>query len=120
MEGIKETKELLAFIIRLGEAVDKSLEDGEIGFMDMSNLVSAMLAASSAFGDINKVPAEIKDLTKEESEELYAYIRDELNLKSDKIEDIVEGSLEVGMKIYHLIMMIKGSPAPEAPAEPVA
>jgi hypothetical protein len=116
MAGIKETKELLEFIIRLGEAVDRSMEDGEIGFMDMSNLVSAMLSANAAFSDISLIPAEIKDLSKEESEELYAYVRDELDLDSDKIEMIVENALEIGMKVFQLILAIRGDAAPAAPA----
>jgi len=111
MTGIKETKELLGFIIKVVEAVDKSLEDGKIGFMDMSNLVTAMLAANGAFNDINKVPEEIKDLTKEESEELYAYATKELSLNSAKTEEIVEKALEIGMKIYHLIVLFKDEPA---------
>lgn len=119
MVGIKETKELLEFIVRLAEALDRSLEDGDIGFMDMSNLVSAMLAANSAFTDISLVPAEMKDLTKEESEDLYAHVRDNLNFKSDKLEMVVENSLEIGMKVYQLLLLVREQEAPaEAPEAP--
>lgn len=118
MTGIKETKELMKFIVEFVEAIDKSLEDGDIGFMDLSNLVSAMMAANDAFSDISLIPNEIKDLTEAEALELYAYAKDELDLRSNKVEEIVECALGIGLEVYKLIMLIKTPAAP--PAAPAA
>lgn len=115
MVGIKETKELLKFVVEFVEAIDKSLEDGSIGFADIANLVSAMLASGPAFTDMNLIPAEMADLSGEEAIELYDYARTELNLNSEKAEEIVEASLEIGLKMYQLIQLFKPAPAP-APA----
>jgi len=119
MEGIKETKELLKFVIELGEGLDKSLQDGELGFTDLSNLVSAMMASGDAFENANKIPAEIKDLDENEALELYTYVREDFNLINDKTEEIVERSLEIGLKIFQLVEMIRAKP-PTTPADPVA
>jgi len=115
MAGIKETKELLKFIVEFAEAIDKSMEDGDIGFADLTNLVSAMMAAGDAFSDISLIPEEINDLDDNEALELYAYAKDELDLRSDKLEEIVESALEIGLKVYQLFNLIKGTaPAPAA------
>jgi hypothetical protein len=115
MAGIKETKELLKFVIEVTEALDRSLEDGEIGFTDLSNLVSAMMASAAAFENVSLIPSEMKDLDKAEAAELYAYVKGELNLKDDKIEAAVEAALEIGLKIYKLINIIRNPvPAPTA------
>ena len=117
MAGIKETKELLKFIVEFAEAIDKSMEDGDIGFADLTNLVSAMMAAGDAFSDISLIPEEINDLDDNEALELYAYAKDELDLRSDKLEEIVESALEIGLKVYQLFNLIKGTaPTPAAPA----
>lgn len=105
--GIKETKELLKFIIEFAEAVDKSLEDGEISFGDISNMVSAMKAAGPAFADMGLIPEELKDLDDTEALELYAYAKDELELNSEKTEEIVEASLEIGLKLFELFNLIR-------------
>ena len=107
MVGIKETKELLKFIIEFVEAVDKSLEDGSLGFEDIANLVSAMLAAGPAFTDMELIPAEIANMDESKAIELYNYAQTELNLNSEKVEEIVERCLEIGLKLYQLIQLFK-------------
>jgi hypothetical protein len=84
--------------------------------MDMGNLVTAMMAAGPGLMDIGKIPAELKDLDEAEAQELYTYVKTELELSSPKIEEIVENALEIGLKIYSLISLIRATPAPEAPA----
>ena len=115
--GIKETKELLKFIIELTEAIDKSLEDGEIGFGDISTLVTAMKDAGPAFSDMKLIPEELKDLDDTEALELYTYAKDELELSGKKTEEIVEASLEIGLKMFELVNLIKSEVPEEAPAE---
>ena len=113
--GIKETKELLKFVIELAEAIDISLADGEFTFGDITNLVSAMMAAGDGFADINLIPAEMKDLNEAEALELYTYVKDELELDNPKTEEIVECALEIGLKVYQLIQLIREEPAAPAP-----
>ncbi len=113
--GIKETKELIKFIIEFGEAVDASLVDGKIDFGDISNLVAAMLAAGPALTGANLIPAELKDLDQAEALELCNYAKTELGLTSPKIEEIIERAIEIGLKIFELISMLK-APAAPAPA----
>ena len=112
--GIKETKELLKFVVEVAEAIDVSLADGEITFGDITNLVSAMMTANDAFSNIKAIPAEMSDLTEAEALELYTYAKTELSLSNAKSEEIVECALEVGLKLYQLLQLIKTPAAPAA------
>ena len=103
--GIKETKELLKFVVEVAEAIDVSLADGEITFGDITNLVSAMMTANDAFSNIKAIPAEMSDLTEAEALELYTYAKTELSLSNAKSEEIVECALEVGLKLYQLLQL---------------
>lgn len=115
--GIKETKEIIKFVVEFAEAIEKSLEDGEFTFLDVTNMISALQAVGDAFGNIKQVPTELKDLDEMESLELYAYAKDELDLKSDKTEEIIESSLEIGLKLFELYNLIRKPDPKEEPTE---
>ena len=67
---IKETKELLHFIISVGNAIDKSLsDDGKITITDLPKLLSPMFGIIKGIGGVEKVPQELADLTPIEKDE---------------------------------------------------
>lgn len=107
MAGIKESKELVKFVTELVKAIDKSLEDGEFALSDIVNFYQALTAASSGLSGIQEIPAELKDLQPEEVHELCEYVKNEFQLRNHKHEQIVESALEIGVKIYDLILLIK-------------
>ena len=114
MHGIKETKEFCRFIIELAEAIDRSMADGKVGFDDVSNLVSAMMSATDAFSGITLIPNEIKDMDETEAAELIDYVKQELDLSSERAEEITEKALDAGLKIYQLITALKSQPTTPA------
>jgi len=115
MIGIKETKELSKFVIRLVEALDKSMADSKIDFLDASYFISAMMSSAEAFNGINEIPSEIGDLDEFEIQDLYAYAKSELQLHNENLEEIIEASLEIGLKVLSLRqLMKKKSAAPAA------
>jgi hypothetical protein len=105
--GIQETKDLLRFVIDIAEAVDKSLEDNDFSVFDAANFVTAMLDAGSAFNNMSLIPKELADLTLEEANELYTYATTELNLSDEKVEETVKKMLEIGLKLYDLVVFMK-------------
>ena len=107
METIKETKEMLRFILSLGMSFDKAFADKKIDFNDVGYFVNALLMSADAFKDIKKIPAELKDLDNAELEELTKYIKDEFDLGNDNIERLIETGLGIGVQIYQLILEIK-------------
>lgn len=102
MTGIKELKELLAFGFKLQKAI-ASLGDGKINvIVDAPKFLPALLSAPKAFGGIGLVLAEIKDLDEAEREELLAFVRDEFDLSDDRLEELIEDTLEELLSLFKL------------------
>ena len=108
-QGIKETKELLKFVIELGEGIDKAGADKKIDVMDVQYLIKPLASASAAFEGADKVKAELADLSAEEAAEIVKYAQDELQLSNEGIEKSIEAALKVGLEIYKYFKMFKKS-----------
>jgi len=107
-----ETKELLKFVIDLGLAFEKSLSDGDLSVFDAANFVSSMLDLSAAFEGIQKIPEEIKNMAEADIKELYAFVKEQLDLAGEhKAEDVIAQFAEIGMKIYKMVVFIRDNKA---------
>jgi len=105
-QGIQETKDVVKFVIRLGEAGAKSLEDGKFSVSDLSNFINAAGALPAAIGGIGSVPAELKDMDVDERAELLAYIKEEFDIAEENIEAVVEKALTAVIGLFDLIKEI--------------
>lgn len=119
MAGTQETKEVLDFVVQLAHSIESARADGSIGFSDVTDLVDVLMKVGAAFDGISEVPAEVKDLTEEEAAELNQHVKDTLDLQDDRAESITELSLDIGLKVYQLIQLLK-TPAPADPAPEAA
>lgn len=72
--GIKETKEVLDMGIAAVAAYRGAMADGRIDLNDLAHLIPLAGVVGPAIEGIEKVPAELQDLTKEEHEELKAHL----------------------------------------------
>jgi hypothetical protein len=76
-KGIKETLELLGGLQVVAVMADKILEDGKISVSDLQVLLGLLANVSvlnKAVKGVNQIPAEIKDLSAEESEQVIAKV----------------------------------------------
>lgn len=92
---LKETKELLSFVFALVYATSKSLQDGKFEYREALNYVGAVRKLPSAVKGIEQVPAEIRDLTPEEVDELKAFIVEEFDIVNDELEANIEEMLDL-------------------------
>ena len=107
MEGIKETKDVLKFIISLGEAIDLSLADGKVGIEDLGNMIAPMMSAGEAFSGIDKIKSELADLDEAERDELVQFAKDELDLSDDNLEAKIESGLKLAADVHKFVQMFK-------------
>jgi len=117
-QGIQETKDVVKFVIRLGEAGAKSLEDGKFSVSDLSNFINAAGALPAAIGGIGSVPAELKDMDVDERAELLAYIKEEFDIAEENIEAVVEKALTAVIGLFDLIKEIIALTKASAGGEP--
>ena len=112
MAGIKETKEVLAFVFSLGKATAAALEDGDLSWSDALKVVEPLKKIGPAIDDIEDVLVEVQDIDDEEFAELINYVRDEFDLSSitediEEIEMYVEDALNAGVEILKVIRLFK-------------
>lgn len=105
-KGIKETTELLAAAISLGNSIGLALEDGKISVGDLPAFLSPVLKLPAALAGIDEVPSEMADLSQEEREELYAYVRDNFDIPTDKIEVAIEEGIALASQIHNYITKV--------------
>ena len=105
--GIKETKEMLGFVLSIGNALGASLEDGEVTIGDLTEFVAPLLEAGDAFAGAVSIPAELADLTEEERTELLTYAKEKFSIPEDNVEDVVECGFDTVVQIYELVQKIR-------------
>lgn len=112
--GIDELKDVIRFGISLGESVDQALADGKFDITELGLLMTPIMQIGPAFTGIDKVGGEIKDLDEAELAELKLFVEEELDLANDKVEEIIEKALGIGVQVYGLVQLF--SKKEEAPA----
>jgi hypothetical protein len=101
--GVKELKEMLGFVLGLGNAFGKSMADGKIGWTDLANFLSPLMKAPAAFQGVTQIPGELADLDPTEKAEVLNYVRTEFDIPQDKVEEAVEDGLKLLGDIHTFI-----------------
>ena len=112
--GVKETKEVLAFVFSMTNAIKVSLADGDFDFWDAKNFVEPLKKIAPAVENIEEVLPELEDLSLDEVIELTKYSMTELGLGGNidveaEVNDAVkkvEDARDMGKKMLSLIKSI--------------
>lgn len=106
---IKNTKEVLVLAFSIGGAFKAANADGKIGYEDIGQLMTVIPSFGSAFEDIAKVPAELKDMSAEEAQELRMMITEKFGALVDeaKLVEQVNLGLEAMVCLYKFVMSLK-------------
>ena len=95
--GVKETREVLAFVFSMANAIKISLADGDFDWYDAKNFVDPLKKIAPAVENIDEVLPEIEDLSVDEIVELAKYSMTELGLGGDiDVDAEVDAALGVG------------------------
>lgn len=104
---IKETEELLSFVLELVKSLNKSLSDG-LSIFDTANFITPALLANEAIKGITNIPLELRNLDVNEIQELSDLV---IKLFGDSIDDkkeaILKKSLDVAIRIVDLYLTIQ-------------
>jgi len=107
MAKAKELKELLLFMCAFGNALGKASDDGKISRGEVLEMLPLLSKVPSAFGGMTEIPAEVKELSEEDIAELAQFVKDELELPQDKVEEAIEGSIDICLKLYALAQKLR-------------
>ena len=111
MAGIKDTKEVLAFVFSLGRAISLATEDGDLGWSDALKFIEPMKKIGPAMDDIEDVLVELGDLDDTEFEQLVQFVKDEFRVDDvvDDVEAAVEEALNAGVEIIKIVRLFRNS-----------
>jgi len=98
--GIEQTKDVIKLVVELGQAIEKSLQDGKFDASDLRYFMQPIMSLPEAYRDMEQVPEEIEDLDRSEVEKLVQYTNEILNLENQDLEDLMKEALNVGYAIY--------------------
>ena len=112
--GVKETREVLAFVFSMTNAIKVSLADGDFDFWDAKNFVEPLKKIAPAVENIEEVLPELEDLSLDEVIELTKYSMTELGLGGNidveaEVNDAVkkvEDAIDMGKKMLSLVKSI--------------
>ena len=97
MDKLKETKELVKFIISLVNQSSKALQDKEVTAKDAVLLFEPLRLAGAAIKDINLVLPELLGMDETMANELSEFIKSELDLPNDRVEEFVEDIISLSI-----------------------
>ena len=97
MDKLKETKELVKFIISLFNQSSKALQDKEVTAKDAVLLFEPLRLAGAAIKDINLVLPELLGMDETMANELSEFIKSELDLPNDRVEEFVEDIISLSI-----------------------
>lgn len=115
--GFKETKEVLGFVIPIVKGSEQVLADGKIQIPELVVFLPALLKIKDAIEGVDQVPLEFKLSTPEEAEELKQYLRDELDLADDKMEEFIEDAFALVLDLYNIIKKYTSKEPTDLPQE---
>ena len=105
MAGIQETKELVGFVLSVGEGV-AALADGGVSFSDVVKFVEAARRAPAGIGGVGMVLPELKDLDEAEKAELKKFVEEDFDIPQDSVELAIEAAFKVGIDLSDLLKLL--------------
>lgn len=106
--GIDVTTKVIIFGIKLGEGIEKRLaDDGKISLIEGVTLLPVLKDAPGIVRSRKTLVAELKDLSSIELKQIQDLVAEELDLKADKIEVVVEKGINVIVAVRELIDAIQ-------------
>ena len=102
-QGIKETKEVLRFVLSFVQALKTTYEDGDFDWYDAKNFIEPIKNLGDAIDNIDEVLPEITDIDEEEYEELLSWMKEEFpEIIDEEIEFVLDEALVAGKTILTL------------------
>jgi hypothetical protein len=105
---IHNTKEVLVLVLKTGDGVKKSLEDGKFEATDAVNFMPLIPLLQPAIEGASEIPSELKDLDAQETQELVDLVAKDLGVLANAprlIEQINTGLalVKAGVAFYKTV-----------------
>lgn len=112
MYGIENLKKLVKFACGLTKQISVAMEDGKFTFNESFGFIDEILEIPGVVKSFPAIKDEITELSPEERQELYDYIKAEFDIPNDRIEVFVENSLLFAISAVVLVEQFKALKTP--------
>jgi hypothetical protein len=107
-ENYKNLEEIVDLGCSIGNALGKSLEDGELDASDLGDFFPVVVKVGPAISDFSKGIDAIKErLSAEEFQKLSQFVKDNFDIPEDTIEKAIEKSIDVVFAVYEIAKIFK-------------
>lgn len=108
MRDIEELKDLVSLVVEIVDAGVLIFQDGHIGLGDVGHVWDVIEKMGPAFIGIDEVPAELKDLSIEECDNLITLLESELTVLPAQSKDALDKILKATRACYEVYLVLKG------------
>lgn len=112
MLGIENLKKMVKFSCDFTKQISTALADGKFQWNEIFGFFDEIMAIPGVVKSFPDIGKELKDLTKEEREELNEYIQEEFDLPNDQVEAVIENSLLLAFSAIALVEQWKALKKP--------
>lgn len=106
--GIKNTQEVITLAVALGLAINGAREDGDINAGDVGRLIAVVPTVAPALSDIDKIPAELRDLDSAELEVIKNQVISAVGrISSAKAERLTAHALTAGVGVMRMVQELR-------------
>ncbi len=104
---MESSKTVVKFAVTLANSVDKVLADNKVDITDITHVMAPLMQVGPFAGALKQAVAEFKAADAAQKAELIALVKQDLDLKSDRTEEIVEKSLDLAVAVVEITKLIK-------------
>ncbi len=104
---MKETKEVILFLVALTNVLADVLEDKKISLAEAFQFVPVLLKVQPALNGIEGVKDEILNMDEAGKNELVAQIEEDLEIDNVKAKEIAKQSIDVALAVVEMIRIIR-------------
>lgn len=100
--GIENLKRLILFACDFTKQMATALEDGKFGWQDSFGFIDEVAQIPALAKSFNAIKLELSELSPEERQELYDYLKTEFDIPNDAVEVMIENSLSFAISAIGL------------------
>lgn len=91
--GVSNLKKAVRFATSIGNEIQTALADGKFAPTEAFSFIDEIAQLPDIINSRSEIVAEAKDIDSAEGKELRDYVRTELNIASDKVENVIDAAL---------------------------
>ena len=105
--GITNLKKCVRFATSVGNEFQNSLADGKFSGIEAFNFIDEVAQLPEIINNRAEIVAEAKDIDSVEGQELREYVRTELNIANEKVEDVIDSAINWVLATAQLVVLSK-------------